>query len=135
MTEAILLVIEAVSFLIILIIMAVMANTMAMTARERRREYATLKAIGFDNRHVVALIAGESLVIAVAGGILGVWLLFPAADRVAQRFSTIFPIYVVADSTLYAAAGMAFAVGVVAAFVPAWRAAQLGVAGGFRAVG
>jgi hypothetical protein len=30
---------------------------------------------------------------------------------------------------------MAFAVGVVAAFVPAWRAAQLGVAGGFRAVG
>jgi len=64
-----------------------------------------------------------------------VWLLFAAADWVAHRFSTIFPIFVVADSTLYASAGMAFAVGAVAALVPAWRAAQLDVAAGFRAVG
>ena len=35
MTEAILLAIQAVSFVVIIIIMAVMANTMAMTARER----------------------------------------------------------------------------------------------------
>ena len=37
MTEAIVLAIEAVSFVVIVIIMAVMANTMAMTARERTR--------------------------------------------------------------------------------------------------
>jgi putative ABC transport system permease protein len=46
MTEAILLAIQAVSFVVIVIIMAVMANTMAMTARERGSEYATLKALG-----------------------------------------------------------------------------------------
>ena len=50
MTEAILLAIEAVSFVVIVIIMAVMANTMAMTARERYAEYATLKALGFAQR-------------------------------------------------------------------------------------
>ena len=33
----------------IVIIMAVMANTMAMTARERYGEYATFKALGFGN--------------------------------------------------------------------------------------
>ena len=47
MTEAILLAIRVVSFVVIVIIMAVMANTMAMTARERLAEYATLKALGF----------------------------------------------------------------------------------------
>ena len=50
MTEAILLAIQAVSFVVIVIIMAVMANTMAMTARERSAEYATLKALGFSRR-------------------------------------------------------------------------------------
>ena len=40
--------IRAVSYVVILIIMAVMANTMSMTARERTSEYATLKALGFS---------------------------------------------------------------------------------------
>ena len=52
MTETILLAIQAVSFVVIVIIMAVMANTMAMTARERGAEYATLKALGFSNGFV-----------------------------------------------------------------------------------
>ncbi len=52
MTEAILLAIQAVSFVVIVIIMAVMANTMAMTARERVAEYATLKALGFGSGFV-----------------------------------------------------------------------------------
>jgi putative ABC transport system permease protein len=47
MSDAILAAIQAVSFIIIVIIMAVMANTMTMTARERLSEYATLKALGF----------------------------------------------------------------------------------------
>ncbi len=50
MTEAILVAVQAVSFVVIIIIMAVMANTMAMTARERYGEYATMKALGFAQR-------------------------------------------------------------------------------------
>ena len=69
MTEAILLAIEAVSFVVIVIIMAVMANTMAMTARERYAEYATLKALGFSNGFVALLIFAESLGIALVGGV------------------------------------------------------------------
>jgi putative ABC transport system permease protein len=135
MTEAILLVIQVVSFLIIVIIMAVMANTMAMTARERRREYATLKAIGFEDHHVVALIAGESLLISLAGGAIGIWLLYPLAAWVGHRFATIFPIFIVSDRTPLVAAAMAALIGVVAACAPAWRAATLKVADGFRALG
>ena len=51
-TEAIVIAIRIVSFVVIFIILAVMANTMAMTARERLREYATLKALGFGPGYV-----------------------------------------------------------------------------------
>ncbi|MBS1136223.1 MAG: transporter ATP-binding protein, partial [Proteobacteria bacterium] len=74
MTEAIVVAIRAVSFLVIFIIMAVMANTMAMTARERLSEYATLKALGFGPGFLVRLITGESLAIALGGGLAGVAL-------------------------------------------------------------
>ena len=46
MTEALVVAIRQCR-IVIVIIMAVMANTMAMTARERMAEYATLKALGF----------------------------------------------------------------------------------------
>ena len=48
--------IQAVSFVVIVIIMAVMANTMAMTARERYAEYATMKALGFGGPFVAGLV-------------------------------------------------------------------------------
>src|SRR5205085_1316217 len=128
MTEAILLAIQAVSFVVIVIIMAVMANTMAMTARERRGEYATLKAIGFRDAHVVALIAGESLLISLGAGAAGIWLLYPVAEWVGHRFGSIFPIFLVSPSTPWLAALMALLIGVVAAIAPAWRASTLRVA-------
>ena len=135
MTEAILLVIQVVSFLIIVIIMAVMANTMAMTARERTREYATMKALGFGTRHIVALIGGESLLLAIASGTVALWFLYPAAAWIGQRFGSIFPIFTVSPHTVVLAGTMAVLVGAVAAVVPAWRAATLKVNDGFRAVG
>ena len=135
MTEAILLVIQVVSFLIIVIIMAVMANTMVMTARERRAEYATLKAIGFGDRHVAALIAGESLLISLSAGALGNWLIYPLAAWVGQRFGSIFPIFLVSAHTPMLAAAMAVLIGVVAAIAPVWRVSTLKVADGFRGIG
>ena len=85
MTEAILVAIQAVSFVVIVIIMAVMANTMAMTARERYSEYATMKAIGFSNGFVAFLIFAESIAIALLGGVLGIALTYPVGGRVRQR--------------------------------------------------
>ena len=60
MVETIVVAIQGVSYVVILIIMAVAANTMAMTARERLPEYATLKALGFKPGTVAAMIMGEA---------------------------------------------------------------------------
>ena len=134
MTEAILLAIEAVSFVVIVIIMAVMANTMAMTARERGSEYATLKALGFSGGFVARLILAESIAIALLGGLLAIALTVPLAGAFGERMGTLFPIFFVSDETMLLQAGAALAVGVVAAAIPAWRMASVRIADGLRAV-
>jgi putative ABC transport system permease protein len=134
MTEAILLAIQAVSFVVILIIMAVMANTMAMTARERGSEYATLKALGFSNGFVGMLIFGESIGIALVGGALGIVLTFPLASAFADAMGSLFPIFFVSEDTVLMQIAAATVVGVVAAALPAWRSARVRIVDGLRAV-
>jgi putative ABC transport system permease protein len=134
-TEAILVSIRIVSFVVIFIILAVMANTMAMTARERLSEYATLKALGFSPGYVARLILGESLVIALAGGAIAVALTPPAASRIGELTDTLFPSLNVSASTVGAQALAALAVGILAALLPMRRAASVRIVDGLRAVG
>jgi len=134
MTEAILLAIQAVSFVVIVIIMAVMANTMAMTARERSSEYATLKAIGFSGAFVAMLIFAESIGIALVGGAIGIAVTFPVARAFADQMGTLFPIFFVSEGTVLMQAAAALLIGAVAAAAPAWRTARVRVVDGLRAV-
>jgi putative ABC transport system permease protein len=134
MTEAILLAIQAVSFVVIVIIMAVMANTMAMTARERGSEYATLKALGFSGGFVARLILAESLGIAVVGGSLAIVLTVPIARAFADRMGTLFPIFFVSEETMLFQVAAALAVGLVAAAFPMWRTASVRIVDGLRTV-
>jgi putative ABC transport system permease protein len=135
MSEAILLAIQAVSFVVIVIIMAVMANTMAMTARERGVEYATFKALGFGGGFVALLIFCESLLIALLGGVAGVALTFPVANAFRELLGTFFPVFYISDETVALQLCVALLIGVVAAVFPAWHAARLRVVEGLRAVG
>ncbi len=134
-TEAIVVAIRLVSYVVIVIILAVMANTMAMTARERLSEYATLKALGFPPVFVAGLILGESLAIAVAGGAIGIALTFPAADAFAARVGTLFPVFQVAQGTVGLQLAAAAFVGLVAAALPMRRAARVNIVEGLRAIG
>ena len=135
MTEAIVVAIRIVSFVIIVIIMAVMANTMAMTARERYGEYATFKALGFSNGFVAMLIFAESLGIALIGGLLGIAFTFPMAEIFARTVGSILPGFKVSDETMVAQLASACVIGVVAAAVPAWNAARVRIVDGLRAIG
>jgi putative ABC transport system permease protein len=135
MTEAIVIAIQIVSFVVIVIIMAVMVNTMAMTARERRTEYATLKALGFGPRYMVLLIMGESLAISLGAGLIGTALTYPVAHVFAGMVGTIFPVFNVANETVFMAIAAALLVGVVAALIPAWRAVTVPIAEGLRSLG
>ncbi|MBX9902618.1 MAG: FtsX-like permease family protein [Burkholderiaceae bacterium] len=134
MSEAILVAVNAVSFVIIVIIMAVMANTMSMTARERLAEYATLKALGFSPSFVVKLLFGESLVIALIGGGLGMLLTLPLAAGFAKAVGTLFPSFMVSNKTMLFQILASFIVGFVAAAWPAWKMSRIDIVNGLRHV-
>jgi len=134
MSDQIIAAIRLVSYVVILIIMAVMANTMAMSARERNAEYATLKALGFGPGFLVVLIFGESLLICLLGGGLGMALTAPAAQGF-KNAAGVFPIFSVSDHTIALQAACALTVAVVSALVPAVRAARVRIVDGLRAIG
>jgi putative ABC transport system permease protein len=135
MTEAILLAIQAVSWLVIGVILLVLANTMAMSARERLGEYAVLKAIGFRPRFLVGVIMGESLVLALGGGLLGLSLTPPLVWAFPDSVMQYFGAFYVTPETLAIGLGVSLAVGVLAAVIPAWRAIRVGIAAALRRVG
>lgn len=135
MTEAIVIAIKLVSFVVVFIIMVVVANTMAMTARERIGEYAIFKTLGFGGWHIAKLVFGESLFITMLGCALGIALTFPAADIFSSALSTYFPVFNVAKKTIYMDIIASIIVGMVAALFPTWRAIKIRVADGLRRIG
>ena len=134
-TEAIVVAIRIVSYVVIFIILAVMANTMAMTARERMAEYATLKALGFKPSYVAGLIIGESLAIAAIGCALGIALTFPVGEAFAHQMAKFIPVFEISRETVLLQSLCALAVGLIAAAVPARRAARVRIVEGLRAIG
>jgi putative ABC transport system permease protein len=135
MTEAILVAIQVVSWVVIGVILVLLANTMAMSARERLGEYAVLKTMGFRPRHLAELIMGESLLLALVGGLTGLALTFPAVQVFRTAMGQYFRVFPLTNATLFLGLTVALAVGVLAAILPAWRASQVGIATALRKVG
>ncbi|MBU5636797.1 FtsX-like permease family protein [Geomonas sp. Red69] len=135
MTEAIMIAIQIVSYMVIAIIMVVAANTMAMTARERIGEYATLKTLGFKGGHLAGLIFGESVAISFLGGVLGVVATFPAASWIETELAQFFPYFSVSSETLLLELLAALSVGVVSGIFPTWRGATIRIADGLKRIG
>ncbi|PWB47340.1 MAG: ABC transporter ATP-binding protein [Candidatus Methylomirabilota bacterium] len=134
-TEALVIAIRIVSYVVIVIILAVMANTIAMTARERLCEYATLKTLGFSPAYIAALIFGESVAIAASGAVIGIVATFPVAAWFAAKVGTLFPVFEVSGETVALQIVCALGVGIAAAVVPGRRAATVKIVEGLRAIG
>ncbi len=112
----------------------VAANAMAMSMRERTTEIAVLKAIGFPNGQVLALMLGEAVLIAAIGGLLGVAAgrgLYALGHAAAPQFiqTSVMPWSVMAW-------GMAVAggIGLISGIVPAVLASRLSVVNGLRRI-
>lgn len=128
MSGAIVTAVQMVSGIVVVVILAVAANTMAMSARERMSEFATLKVLGFGGGYLVLLVVGESLTIAALGGIVGGALTVPVVQVVARALSDWFPVFMVTRETLLLQAGVALLVGVVSGGLPAVRARTVRIA-------
>lgn len=134
MSGSIILGLRVVSFMVIGIILLVLANTMAMTARERLKEYAVLKTLGFRDSHLVMLIFGESLFIAALGGIAGIVLTMLVLPGLRDAMSDFFPYIPLSNLTIILSAVAALVVGAAAAIFPALKASNTTIVDGLRTI-
>jgi putative ABC transport system permease protein len=113
-------------------LLLVTGNTMAIAVRERTGELAVLKTVGFRGGLVLWIVLGESLVIALIGGALGI----VAAKLVAPGLSSVLPGMHVYLPTASLAAGLVLAllVGALAGVLPAVSAMRLRVVDALRRV-
>jgi putative ABC transport system permease protein len=125
-----------VSFVIIGIIMLVLGNTMIMSARERTREYAVLKTLGFSAGHIVGLILGESMLIAALGAGLGLLTTYPIVMGIAAVMPKgFFPYFFITPTTLLLGGSAALLVGLAASLFPIQRALRTRIVDGLRFLG
>lgn len=123
--------------IILLIMLLVLANTVAMNVRERTNEYGVLRALGFSPGSVRAFILGESTLVALAGGLLGVALVVLLINMllgplIENNPAAMLPYFRTPTSAMLIALGATTALGVVAAVFPARRAAKLRVTDALR---
>ncbi|RJP74208.1 MAG: FtsX-like permease family protein [Ignavibacteriales bacterium] len=135
-TSSIITAMNVMSFVIIGIILLVLGNTMIMAARERTREYAVFKTLGFNAKHLTGLIFGESLLISALGGGVGLLLTFPIVSFFEQNIPKgFFPVFQIEPVTIILAVSSAILVGILASIFPIQRALTTKIVDGFRHVG
>jgi putative ABC transport system permease protein len=109
-----------------------------MSIRERTREVAVLKTLGFRQRTILGLFIGESLAIAFIGGILGTLialLLLSGASHApqgAQLFTIALHEWKFTAPTSW---GVAILAGFLSSAIPAYGASQTGIVEGLRHIG
>jgi putative ABC transport system permease protein len=121
---------------VVFAILLVSANTMAMTIRERTREVAVLKTLGFTRATILSLYVGEAMTISFLGGLLGATgatLLMIAASKMPN--GTFFTGFKVNAPTYLVALAVAAFVGFVSAFFPSYQASRRNIVDGLRHIG
>ncbi|MGE0042008.1 MAG: ABC transporter permease [Vicinamibacterales bacterium] len=111
--------------------MLVAANTMAQSVRERTSEIGVLKTLGFSSGSILALVLGESALIAAIGGGMGLavsWLIVQQGDPTGGML----PIFVLPTRDLVAGGGLVLVLGVAAGLLPAIGAMQLKITDALR---
>jgi putative ABC transport system permease protein len=132
--------INGISLIILFAVTLIVANTVAMSARERVTEIAVMRTLGFGRGHILGFILSESVLMSLLGGVLGVLLAkyFFIPALVAAGNKTSISIWLINFKVGAATLAMAFAVsvgvGILAGFVPAVRSSQLNIVDGLRKV-
>jgi putative ABC transport system permease protein len=120
-------IIAAVFFTILL----VAGNTMAYAVRERTSELAVLKAVGFTDGGVLGLVLGESFLLTILGGGLGLglaWSLVSMGDPTSGSL----PVFFIPMQDLVVGVGLILVMALLAGILPALQARRLRIADALR---
>lgn len=133
------LLIRSISLIVLFTVVLIVANTMAMSARERVTEIAVMRALGFLRRQVLSIVLLEAVVLALLGGIAGVLVSLPLVHGIveglkhsqAAQFTYNFK---VTRGTLMLAFAASVSIGILSGMVPAIRSSRVKIVDGLRQV-
>jgi putative ABC transport system permease protein len=120
----------------VVVVLALVGNTVVMSVQERVREFGVFRTLGFHERHIAGLVVSESLALALVGGAIGL-----TAALAVVRFSSLtigaegVPVSFSTEPEI-ALRGLAFALatGLVAGLYPALRSSRLAIVECLRSV-
>src|SRR3989440_2861534 len=105
-------------------ILLVAGNTMMQSVRERTEELGVLKAMGFTNELVLALVLAESCLLTAVAGLAGLgaaWLFTSRGSPVPSML----PVFYLPVHYIFIGLGVVLALGLVAGVFPALQAMRL----------
>jgi putative ABC transport system permease protein len=114
-------------------LLLVTGNTMAIAVRERTRELAVLKAVGFSDIFILAMVIAETVIVALAGGALGLGFAKLLTLR-GDPTGGLLPFFYLSPSAVALGFALSLAVGLIAGFLPALSAGRLRVVDALRRV-
>jgi putative ABC transport system permease protein len=109
-------------------ILMIVGNTMVMAVRERTREIGVLKTLGFSGGRILRLVLGESMLLALLGGLPGIALAALFAAAMETSVGNFIPGFAVTPGIALTAVAMMLAFGVATGLIPAVNAMRLKIA-------
>lgn len=104
-----------------------MVNTLLLTTFERTREIGMLRAVGLTRRQTRRMIRHEAVTTSLIGALLGIGIGVLLAAIVTRAFASDGVAFAIPVNTIAVFLALAVAAGVLAAVMPARRAARLDV--------
>lgn len=108
-------------------ILLIVGNTMMLTVRERTSEIAVLKTIGFTAQRIFRLVIGESMLLAVIGGLMGLGVAYAMTLALANVFAGRIGVMAFSPGTALTGVILIVALGFLTGLLPALRAMRLDV--------
>ncbi|MDF2696183.1 MAG: transporter ATP-binding protein [Labilithrix sp.] len=138
--SALLTALDVVSIVILGIMLLVLGNTIAMGVRERTKEYAVLRAIGFEPWHVRFFVIAEAAALGIVSGAIGVAVGYLFVNNVLGRaieenMGGMFPYFRVEAPTAILAFAIAIVLSAAASLLPSIQAGRVSVTDALRRVG
>jgi putative ABC transport system permease protein len=109
-------------------ILMIVGNTMALTVRERTREIGVLKTLGFTGGRILRLVLGESVLLALMGGLPGLALAVLATAWLRPSLSNLLPGFALTGDIVAEAIILMLALGLITGIIPALNAMRLRIA-------
>jgi putative ABC transport system permease protein len=124
----------SIALAVVITTLFVAANTMAMSVRERTTEIAVMRTLGFPSSTIFLLVAGECLVMAIVGGVLGIGLARWIVNPNFLQAGGFIPEFRVNNMNVAVGLLLSVTIGIVAGLIPATLAARLKIVDALRRV-